>query len=102
MLVQPTLSVKTVCAALTLVSPFALLWPTKTFAQASAPPKVAHVLILGIDGLHAFDLENYVQSHPSSALAQLKRTGVTFLNASTSKPSDSFPGILSIVTGGSP
>ncbi len=111
MLVQPNLSVKTVFAVLALVSTFAFLAPAQTFAQAiapppraavSAPPKVAHVLILGIDGLHAFDLENYVQSHPASALAQLKRTGITYLNASASKPSDSFPGILSIVTGGSP
>jgi len=111
MLVQPNLSVKTIFAVLALVSTCAFLAPAQTFAQAiapparaavSAPPKVAHVLILGIDGLHAFDLENYVQSHPASALAQLKRTGITYLNASTSKPSDSFPGILSIVTGGSP
>ncbi|HET6929838.1 MAG TPA: alkaline phosphatase family protein [Candidatus Acidoferrum sp.] len=95
-------SLKTLFAALALFSPFALFAPPETFAQTTAPPKIAHVLILGIDGLHAFDLENYVRSHPRSALAQIKRTGITYLNASTSKPSDSFPGILSIVTGGSP
>jgi hypothetical protein len=63
---------------------------------------VEHVLILGIDGLHAFDLENYVQSHPDAALAKLKKTGLDYVEAFTSKPSDSFPGILAIVTGGSP
>ncbi len=87
---------------LAFVSSIAFLSPSGTFAQAPPPSKISHVLILGIDGLHAFDLENYVQSHPTSALAQLKRNGITYLNASTSKPSDSFPGILAIVTGGSP
>ena len=70
--------------------------------EASPRSIVKHILILGIDGLHAFDLENYVQSHPASALAKLKQTGVDYVEASTSKPSDSFPGILAIVTGGSP
>ena len=70
--------------------------------DASPHPTVKHVLILGIDGLHAFDLERYVQSHPASALAKLKQTGVDYVEAFTSKPSDSFPGILAIVTGGSP
>jgi hypothetical protein len=64
--------------------------------------KVKRVLLLGIDGLHAADLENYVQSNPQSALAKLKNTGFTYTSASTSRPSDSFPGVLSIVTGGSP
>jgi hypothetical protein len=70
--------------------------------QGSPGPIVKHVLIIGIDGMHAFDLENYVQSHPDSALAKLKQTGVNYVQASTSRPSDSFPGILAIVTGGSP
>ena len=63
---------------------------------------IDRVLLLSIDGLHAVDLANYVQNNPGSALAQLSGTGVTYTNASTSKPSDSFPGLLSMVTGGSP
>lgn len=64
--------------------------------------KVQHVLLLTIDGLHALDLANYVDSHPDSSLAKLEKTGVKYNNVSASKPSDSFPGILAIITGGSP
>ena len=77
--------------------------PTKpTPKDGSSRATFKHVLILGIDGLHAFDLETYAQSHPNSALAKLKSTGLDYVQASTTKPSDSFPGILAIVTGGSP
>jgi hypothetical protein len=60
------------------------------------------VLLLSVDGLHSLDLANYVASHPNSTLARLARNGVTYTSASTSKPSDSYPGILSMATGGSP
>src|SRR5206468_11577723 len=61
-----------------------------------------HVLLLSIDGFHALDLARYVRLYPGSALARLTEMGVTYTNASTSKPSDSFPGLLSMITGGSP
>ena len=64
--------------------------------------RVEHVLLISVDGLHAVDLSNYVRSHPQSTLAALSRHGVTYTNASTSSPSDSFPGLASLVTGGSP
>ena len=35
-------------------------------------------------------------------LAELGETGINYRNASTSKPSDSFPGLTAIVSGGSP
>ena len=63
---------------------------------------ISHVLLLSIDGLHEQDLALYTTLHPNSALAQLTHLGMTYTNASTSKPSDSFPGLLSMVTGGSP
>ena len=66
------------------------------------PLHVLHVLLLSIDGMHEQDLARYTQLHPNSALAQLTHLGITYTNASTSKPSDSFPGLLSMVTGGSP
>jgi len=66
----------------------------------SAP--IQHVLLLSVDGLHATDLTRYVTTHPNSALASLTGMGVAYPNASTSEPSDSFPGLLSMVTGGSP
>ncbi|GCE06767.1 alkaline phosphatase family protein [Dictyobacter aurantiacus] len=57
-----------------------------------------HVLLLSIDGFHAQDLARYVRLNPNSTLAKLSQNGVTYTNASTSKPSDSFPGILSMTT----
>jgi hypothetical protein len=65
-------------------------------------PAVKHVLLISVDGLHALDLANYVNSHEGSTLAALSHTGVTYTNASTSTPSDSFPGLAALVTGGSP
>jgi hypothetical protein len=64
--------------------------------------QIKHVLLISVDGLHALDLSNFVASHPDSNLAELSRHGVTYTNNSTSSPSDSFPGLASLVTGGSP
>jgi hypothetical protein len=64
--------------------------------------EIKHVLLISVDGLHALDLTNYVAAHPDSTLASLGRHGVTYTNASTSTPSDSFPGLAALVTGGSP
>jgi hypothetical protein len=36
------------------------------------------------------------------AMAALGKTGVNYVAASTSKPSDSFPGLIALSTGGSP
>src|SRR5579885_3414957 len=63
---------------------------------------IQHVLLISIDGMHERDLARYIQLHAHSTLAQLSNIGVTYTDASTSKPSDSFPGLLSMVTGGSP
>lgn len=63
---------------------------------------VKHVLLISVDGLHALDLANYVASHGDSTLASLSRHGITYTNNSTSTPSDSFPGLAALVTGGSP
>ena len=64
--------------------------------------KIKHVLLISIDGLHALDVANYVAAHPNSAMATLSNHGVTFSNARTPANSDSFPGLLALVTGGSP
>ena len=64
--------------------------------------RVKHVLLISVDGLHALDLANYVATHKDSTLAALSHHGVTYTNNSTSTPSDSFPGLASLVTGGSP
>jgi len=64
--------------------------------------RVKHVLLISVDGLHALDLSNYISSHSRSTLAYLSHHGVTYSNAATSQPSDSFPGLAALVTGGSP
>jgi hypothetical protein len=64
--------------------------------------KIKHVLLISIDGLHALDVANYVKTHKGSALEELSDHGVTFTNARTPANTDSFPGLLALVTGGSP
>jgi hypothetical protein len=64
--------------------------------------KFKHVLLISVDGLHEVDVANYVASNPGSAFAQLLRNGVSYTNVSTSRPSDSSPGLVAFVTGGSP
>jgi hypothetical protein len=64
--------------------------------------KIKHVLLISVDGLHALDVARFVESHPNSALAELAGHGVTYSNARTPANSDSFPGLLALVTGGSP
>jgi Type I phosphodiesterase / nucleotide pyrophosphatase len=70
-----------------------------TTAQAA---DVDHVLLISVDGLHALDVARYVESHPHSALAELSEHALTYSNARTPANSDSFPGLLALVTGGSP
>jgi hypothetical protein len=64
--------------------------------------RIQHVLLISVDGLHALDVARYVESHPHSALARLSHHGITYSNARTPANSDSFPGLLALVTGGSP
>jgi predicted AlkP superfamily pyrophosphatase or phosphodiesterase len=64
--------------------------------------QIKRVLLISVDGMHASDLANYIINNPISNMAALSNHGITYSNASTSKPSDSFPGLLSMVTGGSP
>ncbi|HEX4662119.1 MAG TPA: alkaline phosphatase family protein, partial [Candidatus Saccharimonadales bacterium] len=71
-------------------------------APSYAQSKIQHVLLISVDGLHALDVANYVANNPKSALAELSRHGVTYSNARTPANSDSFPGLLALVTGGSP
>ena len=63
---------------------------------------IAHVLLVSIDGMHALDLARLTKERPDSALARLSKNGITYTNAHTSFPSNSWPGLLSMVTGGSP
>ncbi|PYT61152.1 MAG: hypothetical protein DMG46_05285 [Acidobacteria bacterium] len=69
--------------------------------QLGGGTEIKHVLLISVDGLHALDVSNYVATHPNSALAELAGHGVTYSNARTPANSDSFPGLLALVTGGS-
>ena len=64
--------------------------------------EVQHVLLISIDGMHALDFENCAKNGTCPNLAGLARHGVTYTRASAAKPSDSFPGLMNIVTGGTP
>ena len=71
---------------------------------------IRHVLLISIDGMHALDFINCRMGISGvnggepycPNLAELGETGVNYLDTSTSKPSDSFPGLMALVTGGSP
>jgi hypothetical protein len=71
---------------------------------------IERVLLISIDGMHAVDFSNCANGIATAnngvpycpALAALGKTGINYVAASTSKPSDSFPGLTAIVTGGSP
>jgi Type I phosphodiesterase / nucleotide pyrophosphatase len=71
---------------------------------------IKHVLLISIDGMHALDFINCaggISGVNGGApycpnLAQLAETGLNYLDTSTSKPSDSFPGLMALVSGGSP
>ena len=71
---------------------------------------IRRVLLISVDGMHAVDFLNCANGISTAnngapycpALAALSKTGVNYVAASTSKPSDSFPGLTAIITGGSP
>lgn len=80
----------------------ATLATTSSAAVAEAPGGSSHVILLSVDGLHQSDLRWYVTRHRGSALAKLVADGVEFTHARTPLPSDSFPGLTALVTGGNP
>jgi len=63
---------------------------------------IRKVLLISIDGMHALDLQNYITAYPNSTLAKVSASAVNYTNASSTKPSDSFPAMVGMVTGGSP
>ena len=72
--------------------------------------RIRHVLLISVDGMHAVDYLNCSTGLKSvddgdpycPNLASLARHSVDYVAASTSKPSDSFPGLMAIVTGATP
>jgi hypothetical protein len=61
-----------------------------------------HVLLISIDGMHAVDYANCVAANTCPNLAALGKNGVNYTRTTTSRPSDSFPGLMALVSGGTP
>ncbi len=83
---------------------FLSMAPTGFAAPKPDPDRdrIRHVLLISIDGMHAVDYANCVASQTCPNLAALGEHGVNYTRTSTSRPSDSFPGLLALVTGGTP
>jgi len=98
-------SVSTLALLLTALS--AVAADTHKESQRS---RIERVLLISVDGMHAVDFLNCANGIPGvndgapycPSIAALSAHGVNYVAASTSKPSDSFPGLTAIVTGGSP
>lgn len=69
---------------------------------ASTALSAKHVLLISVDGFHQADLGNCLGANTCPTLAALAASGVVYSAAHTTTPSDSFPGLLSMVTGGTP
>ena len=79
--------------------------------RASAQGKdIRRVLLISIDGMHAADYLNCSKGVTGvnngepycPNLAALGQNGVNYTRTTTSRPSDSFPGLMALVTGGTP
>jgi len=79
-------------------------------AEGLGSGHIRHVLLISIDGMHAVDYTNCRNGMAGvnggepycPHLAELGTTGINYTAASTTRPSDSFPGLTGIVTGGTP
>jgi Type I phosphodiesterase / nucleotide pyrophosphatase len=88
----------------------AMTFAPASFAQVRDDSRVRHVLLISIDGMHAVDYLNCSQGIKSvnggspycPQLAELGENGVNYTRTTTSRPSDSFPGLMALVTGGTP
>jgi hypothetical protein len=92
----------------------AALLMCSTYLAGANPPvgsgRIKHVLLLSIDGMHAVDFYNCANGIAGANngtpycpnLATLAQTGIDYVSTASSMPSDSFPGLAALVTGGSP
>jgi hypothetical protein len=79
-------------------------------AEADNDGRVKRVLLISIDGMHALDFANCARGIAGinggapycPNLAVLSEHGAIYTQTSTSRPSDSLPGLTALVTGGSP
>jgi hypothetical protein len=105
-IVQRCATVTVTVTAVLAVLPFQFTASAEPIGSGS----IKHVLLLSIDGMHAVDFYNCAHgmegvnsdSPYCPNIAALGHTGVNYVGASSSKPSDSFPGLAALITGGSP
>ncbi|MES2222544.1 MAG: alkaline phosphatase family protein [Acidobacteriota bacterium] len=79
-------------------------------ARGQGGAGIRHVLLISVDGMHEVDLLNCGKGLGTvnngepycPNMTALANHAVNYVAASTSKPSDSFPGLMAIVTGGTP
>jgi hypothetical protein len=77
--------------------------PALAVAQSAAvSDDYKHVLLISVDGMHAVDLTNWIETHPASNFAKLAHQGIIYPNTFTTAPSDSYPGMIAQATGASP
>jgi hypothetical protein len=89
---------------------FGALGFTAVVDAAPGSGTIKHVLLLSIDGMHAIDFHNCAHGIEGvnggdpycPNLAALGNHAVNYVGTISSKPSDSFPGLAALVTGGSP
>jgi len=97
-------------SAVALTASFGLKAAAQDSAQKTPTNRIQRVLLVSIDGMHAVDYLNCSQGVSGvnngqpycPNLAKLGQIGVNYLDTSASRPSDSFPGLMTIVTGGTP
>jgi hypothetical protein len=71
---------------------------------------IKHVLLLSVDGMHAVDFYNCTHGITGANderpycpnMAELSQTAINYVNTESSKPSDSFPGMAALASGGTP
>jgi hypothetical protein len=101
---------RSLCVGAAIAGLAALPAAAQSAAAQPGSGNIKHVLLISVDGMHAVDYLNCANGIVTAnggqpfcpAIAGLGVTGVNYVAASTSKPSDSFPGLTAIVTGGSP
>ena len=98
----PTKGLRTNTTIGILAAAMSLVLPLAANAALPTQAPIQHVLLVSVDGFHPSDLEHFVALHPHSTLARLARGGIRYADAHTVVPSDSFPGLLALVTGGTP
>ena len=85
-----------------------------TYGGANPPPEQAQwlpattsysngtykrAIYLTFDGMHQFDLTNFIAKYPNSTFASIVKHAVVYSNARASQPSDSLPATAALFTG---